>query len=57
MGDDQRHRFRMRRTDVQEVNVEPVNLVRELRKAIETRFALAPIVFLGPVVADVLDPL
>ena len=35
MGDDQRHRFRMRRTDVQEVNVEPVNLVRELRKAIE----------------------
>ena len=56
MGDDQRHRFRMRRADVQEMNVEPVDLGGELRKAIEARFARAPVVFLGPIAADVLDP-
>ena len=39
------------------MNVEPVDLGRELRKAIEARFPLAPIIGLGPVVADVLDPL
>ena len=57
MGDDQRHRFRVRRADVQEMNVEPVDLGGELRKAIEPRLAPAPVVLLGPVAADVLDPL
>lgn len=57
MGDDQRHRVRMRRTDMQEVNAETVDIGRELRKAIELRFSRAPVVLLGPVAADVLDPL
>ena len=56
MGDDQRHRFRMRRADVQEMNAEPVDLGGELRKAVEARFAAAPVILLGPVAADVLDP-
>ena len=56
MRDDQRHRFRMRRTDVQEMNVEPVDFGGELRKAIEPRLAPAPIVLFRPIAADVLDP-
>ena len=54
--DDQRHRFRMRRADMQEVNVEPVDFSGELRKAIEPRLALAPVVLFRPVAADVPDP-
>jgi hypothetical protein len=42
---------------VQEVDVEPVNRGLELGEAIEARLALAPIIGLGPVVADILDPL
>jgi hypothetical protein len=57
VGDDQRHRFRMRRADVQEVDVELVNPGLELGEAIEASLALAPIICLGPVVADILDPL
>ena len=57
MGDDQRHRLGMLRADVQEVNAEPVDLGGELRKAIEFRLARAPVIFLGPIAADILDPL
>ena len=56
MGDDQRHRFRMRGADVQEVNAETVDLRRELAKAIEQRLAAAPIIVLRPIAADVPDP-
>ena len=56
MGDDQRHRLRMRRAGVDEVDAEPVDLGRELRKAIERRLALPPVVLLAPVAADFLDP-
>ena len=56
MRDDQRHRFRMQRTDVQEMNVEPVDFGGELRKAIEPRLARTPIVLFRPIAADVLDP-
>jgi hypothetical protein len=56
MGDDQRHRLRMRRADMKEVNIQPVNFGRELRKAIEARLAGAPVISLGPVPANVLDP-
>jgi hypothetical protein len=38
MRDDQRHRIQMGRTDVQEMNIQSVNLGRELRKSIEPRF-------------------
>ena len=39
------------------VNGKTVDLGRELREAIEQRFALAPIIVLGPIAADLLDPL
>jgi hypothetical protein len=41
MRDDEWHRFRVRRTDVQEMNVEPVDFGGELRKAIEPRLTPA----------------
>src|SRR5437879_1025325 len=47
----------MRRTNVQEVNVEPVNLRRELFEAIEQLLAATPIILLSPITADLLDPL
>src|ERR1700675_1549702 len=47
----------MWRTNVQEVNIEPVDLRRELREAIELRLATAPVVLLSPIAADLLDPL
>src|SRR5262249_35043957 len=56
MGDDQRHRPLMRRADMDEVNAKPVDLGRELRKAIERGLAFAPMVLLGPITADLLDP-
>jgi hypothetical protein len=39
----------MRRTDVDEVNVQPVNLGDELRQRAEFRFRLAPVVICGPI--------
>src|SRR5258708_4135694 len=56
MGDDQRQRLRMGRTNVEEMNVEPVDFSRELRKAIEQRLAAAPIIRFSPIAADLLDP-
>src|SRR5882724_8611219 len=56
MGDDQRHGLRMRRAHVQEVNGQIVDVGRELREAIELRLAPAPVIFLGPIAADLLDP-
>ena len=49
-------RLRMRGAHVQEMNVEPVDLRSELRKAVEQRFATAPIIVLSPVLADLFDP-
>jgi hypothetical protein len=57
MGDDQGYRFLVPRSNVQEMHPETVDLGLELRKAIEARFAAAPVIFLGPITADVLDPL
>ena len=57
MGDDQRHGPGVRRAHVEEMDVESVDLGGELREAIEQRFAAAPIVIVGPVPADLLDPL
>ena len=57
VGDDQRHGLRVWGAHVQEMNVEPVDLSSELRKAVEQRFATAPIIVLSPVLADLFDPL
>ena len=56
MCDDQRHGAGMRRAHVHEMDVEPVDFGDELREAIEQRFAASPIVRLGPIAADLLDP-
>jgi hypothetical protein len=40
-----------------EVDVEPVDRGDELREAVEQSLALPPVVAVGPVAADILDPL
>src|SRR5438045_5507155 len=42
----------MFRTDVDEMNVEPVNLGDEMREGLESRLALAPIVLRRPVARE-----
>src|SRR6516164_5738292 len=56
MGDDERQRRRIFRAYMDEVDVEPVDLADELVKAIEPSLARAPIICIGPVLADVLNP-
>ncbi len=56
VGDDQRHRLRVRRADMQVVDGKPIDLGGELTEPIERRLTLAPVVALAPVGADVLDP-
>jgi hypothetical protein len=53
---DQRQRLGVRRTGVNEVHVEPVEGGDELVEAIQRGLACPPVVGLGPVAADVLDP-
>src|SRR5712664_3176703 len=47
--DDERQRIFMFRTNVNEMNVQPIDLGDELRQGIQIRPALAPIVFCPPV--------
>ena len=56
MRNDQRHRPWMARAHVDEVSVQSVELGCELGEAVEPRLAAPPIVLLGPVLADLLDP-
>ena len=51
--DDDRQRAFMRRTHVDEVDVEPVDLGGELRQGVELRLALAPVVLRRPVAREV----
>ena len=53
--DNQRQRVLMLGTDVQEVNVDAIDLGDELRIRIDPRFHLAPVVFMGPVLRELLD--
>ena len=55
MGHDQRHRVRMTRTDVSELDVEPVDLGDELRQGIQLRLGLAPVVIRSPIADERLD--
>ena len=50
VGDDQRHRVRMLRSEMDEMDFQPVDLGDELRQGVQRRFAFAPIVA-GPPVA------
>ena len=46
---DQRQRVFVFRADVNEVNVQPIDLGEELRKGVQLRFDLAPVIFGRPV--------
>jgi hypothetical protein len=52
MRHDQRHRVLMPRPDVDEVDLDPVDLGRELRQRVQSRLALAPVVVGRPVAAE-----
>ena len=53
--DDERQRVFMLRTNVNEVNVEPVDLGDELREGVQVRLDGAPVVVRHPVARELLD--
>src|SRR5215213_4422471 len=52
--DDERQRIFMFRTNVDEMDVQPVDLGDELRQGLQLRLDLAPIVICGPIACEVL---
>src|ERR1700730_10765501 len=55
MGHDERQRIFMFRTNVNEMNVEPVDLGGELRQSVQLRLDLAPAVTGSPMTREFLD--
>src|SRR3712207_5171345 len=55
VGEDQRQRIRLRRADVQEVDVLAVDVGDELRELVELRLLLAPVKAGGPVLGKLLQ--
>ena len=53
--DDERQRVLMFRTNVNEMNVQPIDLDDELRERVQFRLALAPIVIHPPIAREVLN--
>jgi hypothetical protein len=53
--DDERHRIFMFRTNVKEMNVQPVDLGHELRQGVQFGLAFAPIVICPPIARDFLN--
>ena len=53
--DDERQRVFMLRTNVNEVNVEPIDLGDELRQGVQLRLALAPVVVRRPIARELLN--
>jgi hypothetical protein len=49
VGDDERQRVLMLRTDMDEMDVQPVDLGDELGQGVQLRFDLAPVVFGRPI--------
>ena len=54
VGHDQRQRVLVRRLHVDEMDLDPVDLGRELRQRVELRFGLAPVVLGRPVTSELL---
>ena len=52
MRDDQRQRIFMFRTDMDEMNVEPIDLGNVLRQGVEFRFDFAPVIFGLPIARE-----
>jgi hypothetical protein len=55
VGDDQRQCIFMVRTNVDEMDVEPIDLGDELRQSLQPRLALAPVVLCLPVARECLN--
>ena len=55
MCDDERQRIFMLRTNVNEMNVHPIDLGHELREGVQFRLALAPVVIVRPITRDFLN--
>ena len=55
MRNDQRQRIFVFRTNVNEVNVQPVDLRDELRQGVQFRLDLAPVLLRRPIVRERLD--
>src|ERR1700685_4037534 len=55
VGDDERQRIFMFRTNVDEMNVESVDLRHELRQGIQPGLDLPPIMFRPPIARDLLN--
>ena len=53
--DDERQRILMLRTNVNEVNVQPIDLGDELRQRVQLRLDLAPVVFGRPIAREFLN--
>jgi hypothetical protein len=53
--DDERQRIFMFRTNMNKMNVEPVDLGDELRQGVQFRFHLAPVVVRRPIACEFLD--
>jgi hypothetical protein len=53
--EDKRQRISLRRTDVEEVDLEPVDLGAELGQRVQARLARPPVVTVGPVRAQLLQ--
>ena len=53
--DDDRQRIFMFRTDVDEMNVQPVDLGDEIRHGVQSRLARAPVVFRPPIARELLN--
>jgi hypothetical protein len=55
VGDDHRQRVLVSRSNMNEVNIEPINLGDEVGQSIQTRFRLAPVVLCRPITRELLD--
>src|SRR5260370_39216785 len=56
MRDDHRKRIRILRTGMNEMNIEPVDVRRELRQGVQPRFDLAPVVIRLPITCECSHP-
>jgi hypothetical protein len=52
---DDEGRILMLRTNVDEMNVQPIDLSDELQQGIQSSLALAPVIFRGPIPRERLD--
>ncbi len=56
MCQQERHRIRLGRTDVQEMNIQTVDTRAELAKAVKQRLAFPPIIICPPMIGQGAQP-